>query len=213
MTQINDIQLLLQEQTKHPSHSEHPPPRLPSYLLKDIPLLQVVLPSILHSRVVHSLDGTVDRLENHILLQHLRNTTSCMLLYCFGCDFFGGSIRDYSRRDSSTRSPQTRHRMSRKANRPSLSLNLSRDRLTSPSSPQREHTSFCASYRVCFSTISLEGVKSLCGAPASTVQPCCLPHPSGTAVPPSLQENQGRAPAARSSPGYSACYREPLRPH
>lgn len=58
-------------------HCDHPPSasssRCPSYLLEDISLLQVVFPPILHGCIVHSLNGTVNGLENHILLQHLRN--------------------------------------------------------------------------------------------------------------------------------------------
>lgn len=41
---------------------------------------------------MHSLNGTVNRLENHILLQHLRNTTSRTLSHCFSCGSFAPEL-------------------------------------------------------------------------------------------------------------------------
>lgn len=116
-TQIGGGHLYPQAQPTPSCHSAHPPPA-PSHSLQDIPLLQVVFPSVLHGSIVHSLDGTVDGLEDHILLQHLRNATSHMSAHCFSCDLNLCTAGAYSRTDGSATqllllllfSPPCRHR-------------------------------------------------------------------------------------------------------
>lgn len=110
-THNGDDHLYPQAQPVPCCHTARSPPA-PPHSLQDIPLLQVVFPPVLHGSVVHSLDGTVDGLEDHILLQHLRNATSHPLAHCFSCGSISCTVGAYSRTDGSATQlllPQGRH--------------------------------------------------------------------------------------------------------